>query len=88
MIANPLAEVLPPDQANLILTMLLSVPLSFLMCMIYNKYLLLAVTMTLTMGFQSMLFPNEKYFLWGQQQLVYLMILLVPRKIVGHVIII
>jgi len=58
MLENPLNGILPPDQADLILVMLISIPLSYILSFIYNKYLLLALTMTLTMGFQSILFPQ------------------------------
>ncbi|CAM5999317.1 unnamed protein product [Sphagnum balticum] len=86
MLQNPLTAILPEDQANLILIMIVSVPLSYLLSLVYNRYLLLALTTTLTMAFQSLLFPTEKYFLWGQQQLVYVLLLVIPRRFVGHVI--
>ena len=85
---NPLLGILPPDQADLILIMLLSIPLSHLLSLIYNKYLFLALTMTLTIGIQSILFPNERWILWGQQQLIYLLVVISPRKYVGRVVII
>lgn len=86
MIQNPLVTLIPEDQANLVVAMILSIPLSYLLSLIYNKYLLLAISMTLTIGFQSLLFPDERWFLWGQQQLVYLIIVVSPRKYVGHII--
>lgn len=85
---NPLTVFLPEDQANLILILFITIPLSYLFSFVYNKYILLALTMTLTMGFQSLLFPEEKWFLWGQQQLVYLIVRLAPRRMVGHIIIV
>lgn len=86
MLQNPLAGILPPDQADLVLIMVLSIPLSYLLSYVYNKWLMLGITMSLTMSIQSYLFPDQKWLLWGQQQLVYLMLLLVPRRLVGHVI--
>jgi hypothetical protein len=85
---NPLAALLPPDQADLVLIMLVSIPLSYLLCLIRHKYLMLALSMALTIGFQSILFPAEKWFLWGQQQVVYLLVILSPRKYVGHVVLV
>jgi D-alanyl-lipoteichoic acid acyltransferase DltB (MBOAT superfamily) len=88
MLQNPLAGFLPGDQADLVLIMLVSIPLSYMLSLIYNKYLLLALTMTFTIGFQSLLFPTERWFLWGQQQIVYLILIFAPRKYVGHVVIV
>ena len=53
-----------------------------------QKYLFLALSMSVTLAFQSFLFPVEKYFLWVQQQIVYLLILFAPRKYVGHIVIV
>jgi hypothetical protein len=83
---NPLSGFLPRDQANLVLIMLVSIPLSYILFLINNKYLLLTLSMALTIGFQSLLFPTERWFLWGQQQVVYLLIIFSPRKYVGHVV--
>jgi hypothetical protein len=88
MISNPLLAVLPPDQADLILIMILSIPLSYALSKIRNKIALIAFSGFFTILFQCILFPLEKHYLWIQQQVVYLIILLVPRKIVGHFIII
>lgn len=88
MLQNPLVGILPQDQADLILVMIITIPLSYIFSFIYNKYLLLALTMTLTMGFQSLLFPEEKWLLWGQQQVVYLLVIFSPRKYVGHIVIV
>jgi hypothetical protein len=54
---NPLAAFLEADQANLVLIMIISIPLSYLLGMIYNKFLFLALSVTLTLAFQSVLFP-------------------------------
>lgn len=86
MLQNPLAGILPDDQADLILIMIITIPLSYIFSFIYNKYILLALTMTFTMGFQSLLFPDDKWMLWGQQQIVYILVLVSPRKYVGHII--
>jgi hypothetical protein len=48
----------------------------------------LALSISVTLAFQSFLFPTEKYFLWGQQQVVFVLLRLVPRRVVGHVVII
>ena len=88
MFQNPIQAVLPPDQADLVLIMLLIGPLSYVLSLIYNKFLFLAMTMTLTMGFQSILFPNDKWVLWVQQQVVYLLVIFAPRKYVGHIVIV
>ncbi len=86
MLQNPLVGVLPDDQADLILIMIICVPLSYILSLIYNKYLYLAMTMSLTIGFQSILFPNDKWVLWAQQQIAYLLIIFSPRKYVGHIV--
>lgn len=87
MLQNPLVGVLPDDQADLILIMIITVPLSYLLSLIYSKYVFLAMTMALTIGFQSILFPHDKWVLWIQQQVAYLLIILSPRKYVGHIVI-
>lgn len=88
MFQNPLAQILPPDQADLVLVMIVSIPLSYLLSLIYNKYLFLTLSMSLTIGFQSFLFPNDKWVLWIQQQVIYLLVIFSPRKYVGHIVII
>lgn len=85
---NPLVGVLPNDQADLILIMLISIPLSYLLSLVYNKYLFLALTMALTISIQSILFPTERWILWIQQQIVYLLVIFSPRKYVGHIVIV
>ncbi len=87
MLQNPFVSILPVDQADLILILLISIPLSYLLSLIYNKYLFLAMTMALTISFQSILFPYERWILWGQQQVVYLLVIFSPRKYVGHIVI-
>lgn len=86
MLFNPLRAVLPNDQADLILIQLITVPLSYILFRIRNKYVFLTLTIFLTIAIQSHLFPTQKWLLWGQQQLVYVLILLCPRKIVGHIV--
>ena len=86
MLQNPLLAFLPPDQADLILILIITIPLSYLLSLIYNKYLFLAMTMALTIGYQSILFPEDKWTLWIQQQVVYLLVILSPRKYVGHIV--
>ncbi len=86
MLQNPIAYFLPADQAQLVLVMIVSIPLSYILSLIYNKYLLLALTMTITISFQSLLFPDEKWILWGQQQIVFLLILYCPRSYIGHIV--
>lgn len=81
-----LREFLEEDQANLVVCMLASVPLSYLLSILRPKYLSLALSITVTLAFQSFLFPTEKHFLWIQHQIVYLIICFAPRKIVGHVV--
>lgn len=68
--------------------MLISIPISYLLYWMKQKYLFLALSMSVTLAFQSFLFPVEKYFLWVQQQIVYLLILFAPRKYVGHIVIV
>ncbi len=86
MLQNPLVGILPDDQADLILIMVISIPLSYMLSFIYNKYLFLALTMALTIGVQSILFPTDRWILWGHQQIVYLLVILSPRKYVGHIV--
>ena len=88
MLENPLLAILPPDQANLVLIMLISIPLSYILSLIYNKFLFLAMTMSLTIGIQSIIFPEDRWYLWGQQQIVYLLVLFSPRKYVGHIVLV
>ena len=87
MLQNPLVGVLPDDQADLILIMIITIPLSYLLSLIYSKYLFLAMTMALTIGFQSILFPHDKWVLWIQQQVAYILVIFSPRKYVGHIVI-
>lgn len=68
--------------------MLISIPISYLLKLIKQKYLFLALSMTVTLAFQTFLFPTECYFLWAQQQIVYILVLFAPRKHVGHFILI
>jgi hypothetical protein len=86
MLENPLYAILPPDQANLVLIMLISIPLSYILSLIYNKFLFLAMTMSLTIGIQSILFPEDRWYLWVQQQIVYLLVVYSPRKYVGRIV--
>ena len=86
MLQNPLSGFLPPDQADLVLALVLMIPLGYMLSLIYNRWLLLTLTVTLTMSIQSYFFPNQKWLLWGQQQLVYLLLLVSPRRLVGHII--
>lgn len=58
MMQNPLVGILPNDQADLILIMIITIPLSYLLSLVYNKYIFLALTMSLTISFQSILFPQ------------------------------
>lgn len=83
-----LRTVLDEEQANLIFCMILSIPLSYLLKFIKQKYLFLALSMTVTLAFQTFLFPTECYFLWIQQQVVYALVLFVPRKYVGHAVLV
>lgn len=43
--------------------------------------------MSLTISFQSIIFPEEKWLLWGQQQIVYFLVIFSPRRYVGHIVI-
>lgn len=86
MLENPLYAILPSDQANLVLIMLVSIPLSYILSLIYNKFLFLAMTMSLTIGIQSILFPEDRWYLWVQQQIVYLLVVFSPRKYVGRIV--
>lgn len=83
---NPLTAVLSQDQADLIAFMILTVPLSFLLLRLTNKWAFLCFSVSFTILFQSVLFPEEKYFLWGQQLIVFLLIRLVPQKHAGKII--
>lgn len=77
---------LDEEQATLISLMLLTIPLSYLMGLLRNKYMILALSFVTSIIFQSIMFPYEKYFLWAQQQIVYLLLVFTPRRIVGKVI--
>ena len=88
MLQNPLVGILPPDQANLVLILIITIPLSYLLSLVYNKFLFLALTMSLTISFQSILFPHDKWVLWIQQQVIYLLVIYCPRKHVGKIVLI
>ena len=77
---------LDEEQATLISLMLLTIPLSYLMGLLRNKYMILGLSFVTSVIFQSIMFPYEKYFLWAQQQIVYLLLVFTPRRIVGKVI--
>ena len=53
-----LYQVLEESQANLIFCLLIAVPLSYLMSIISNKYLNLALSITVTYTMQSFIFPE------------------------------
>jgi len=44
--------------------------------------------MSLTIGIQSILFPEDRWYLWAQQQIVYLLVIFLPRKYVGHIVLV
>jgi hypothetical protein len=83
-----LLKFLEEDQANLIICMLSSIPLCYLLSILRPKYLSLALSISITLAFQSFLFPTEKHYLWVQHQIVYALICFVPRRMVGHVILV
>ena len=68
--------------------MLISIPIAYLLKFIRQKFLFLALSLTITLAFQTFLFTTECYFLWIQQQIVYALVLFAPRKYVGHAILI
>ena len=86
--ANFLSPFLDDDQFNLISLLFLSIPLSFLLHQIPNKYYKIAYTIFFSATFHHIMFPFEKYFLWSQQQIVYLILIFGPRKYVGTMIIV
>ena len=77
---------LDEEQAKLITMMLVSIALSSLLCFIHNKYLILGLSISLSLLFQSIMFPTEKYILWAQQPIVYVLMYIVPRKNVGFIV--
>jgi hypothetical protein len=83
-----LQSFLSEEQANLIFCMLLSIPFSFIMRYMQSKYLLVIFSAVITLSFQNFLFPQEKWFLWVQQCIVFLLVILAPRKKVGHIVLI
>ena len=83
-----LLNFLEEDQANLIALMLVSIALSSVMCILQNKYLILATSISSSILFQSFMFPTEKYFLWAQQHIVYILMCIIPRRRVGFVVLV
>ena len=81
-----LSAFLEEDQANLISLMLLTIPLSYSLSLIHSKYLKLAISIIFSVLFQSLIFPYEKYFLWAQQHIVYILLLFSPRAQVGLIV--
>ena len=77
---------LEEEQAALVTLMLTSIPLSSLLRLLPNKYLILGLSIGASLLFQSIMFPTEKYFLWVQQHIVYILMCIVPRKRVGLVV--
>lgn len=63
--------------------MVLSIPLSYTLSVLKNKYLILAVSIICSAVFQCLMFGNEVFFLWGQQQFVYVLLKFAPRKNIG-----
>lgn len=53
-----LRKFLDEEQATLIYLMLLSIPLSYIMSRLTNKYLILALSFTASFAFQSVMFPQ------------------------------
>jgi len=68
--------------------MVLSIPLSYLLGQLKKKYLILAVSISCSVIFQSLMFGSEKYILWAQQHVVYLLIKFGPRNKVGIIVMI
>lgn len=83
-----LSSLLGPEQAMLITLMLASIPISLLLSQLKNKYAILAISILFSALFQNFMFPTEKYFLWVQQQIVYLLLKFGPRKSIGKIILI
>ena len=81
-----LRSFLDEEQALLITLMLLSMPLSYLLSVLRNKYLILAVSIISSVIFQSLMFGGEKYILWAQQHVVYLILKFAPRNQVGMIV--
>lgn len=83
-----LASFLDEEQATLICLLLSSIPLSYSLSIIKNKYLKLAISIVCSVLFQCIIFPTEKYILWVQQQIVYVLLRFGPRKNIGKIILI
>lgn len=83
-----LRNFLDEDQATLIILMLTSIPLSFVLSLLKNKYLILSISIAFSAVFQCIMFPTEKYFLWVQQLIVYLLLRFGLRRIIGFIVIV
>ena len=81
-----LYQYLNESQANLIFCLVIAVPLSYLMSILRNKYLNLALSITVAYTIQNFIFPQQKYILWVQQAIVYLLLIVCPQKRVGVII--
>ena len=77
---------LDEDQANLIACMLFSIFISFLLKPIRSKYLLLATSIGFSIFFQSLIYSSEKYILWFQQQIIYVLLRIAPREKIGIIV--
>jgi hypothetical protein len=71
---------LPEDQQRLVLSLTLSVILSFFIGKIKNAKMFVLASFLLTVAFQIYVFRWECIFLWVQQQIVYFLCKFGPRK--------
>ena len=55
------------------------------MYMLKNKYAILAISISFSILFQCIMFPDEKYILWVQQAIVYLLLKFGPRRNIGMI---
>jgi hypothetical protein len=77
---------LPEDQQRLVLSLTMSVILSFFIGKIKNPKIFVLASFLLTFIFQIYVFRWECLFLWVQQQIVYLLCKFGPRKNIGKIV--
>jgi hypothetical protein len=77
---------LPEDQQRLVLSLTLSVILSFFIGKIKNAKMFVFASFLLTVAFQVYVFRWECIFLWVQQQIVYFLCKFGPRKKIGKIV--
>lgn len=76
---------LPPDQQLLIACLLSAIPICYSMTYINKSAIIIALSITISMTMQILVFSTWALLLWAQQLTIYAICKLFPRHMVGKV---